>query len=144
MVQFSASYSKKVCDDSRDQLICATNGVTYLNLCELYRAKKVDFYIEPEHRGTCLCSAAEKFDWDPICGTDTDSYANYCEYQKAKTYNLNLQIRHRDLCNEFLKREVLSYRELQKLAKWKSFMPKELYDDFIKRPVYPEPGMLMD
>ncbi|XP_047988769.1 uncharacterized protein LOC125228305 [Leguminivora glycinivorella] len=118
--------SKLWAEMDRDTLLCASNDVTYLNLCEFQKALDKDPTLKLIENGPCFCDPEESHEWNPVCASNGQSYANNCELSKARRLEL-LFIRHLGLCNAMLKRNTITYRELQKVKLWSSFMPHDLY-----------------
>ncbi|XP_061711670.1 uncharacterized protein LOC133520965 [Cydia pomonella] len=122
----SLEESEDECESAHDTLLCGSNDVTYLNLCEFQKALDKDPTIKIIENGACFCDPKEGHEWDPICASNGQSYANNCELEKARKTE-RLLIRHLGLCNAMLKRNTITYRELQKVKLWSSFMPKKLF-----------------
>ncbi|XP_063378609.1 serine protease inhibitor dipetalogastin-like [Cydia fagiglandana] len=128
----SLEESEDDCESAHDTLLCGSNDVTYLNLCEFQKALDKDPTIKIIENGACFCDPKEGHEWDPLCASNGQSYANNCELEKARKTE-HLSIRHLGLCNAMLKRDTITYRELQKVKLWSSFMPKKLFASLSSR-----------
>ncbi|XP_063359876.1 serine protease inhibitor dipetalogastin-like [Cydia amplana] len=128
----SLEESEDECESAHDTLLCGSDDVTYLNLCEFQKALEKYPTIKIIENGACFCDPKEGHEWDPICASNGQSYANNCELEKARKSE-HLSIRHLGLCNAMLKRDTITYRDLQKVKLWSSFMPKKLFASLSSR-----------
>ncbi|KAI5641162.1 kazal-type serine protease inhibitor domain-containing protein [Phthorimaea operculella] len=82
--------------------VCASDNVTYENLCEFEHAKienKPNLAVR--YFGECVLIVKKdtKCDhWDPICGNDYLTYKNDCHFQRARKDRPLLKIVHTGEC----------------------------------------------
>lgn len=82
--------------------VCANNGKTYRNNCELQKAACKDSDIAFAHAGTCKTGSLHCVTpiaciarYAPVCGTDGQTYSNGCYLEVARCSNPGLKMKHK-------------------------------------------------
>merc|ERR1739838_227926 len=83
-------HSQRTCP-TESKPVCGTNGVSYVNYCQLKKAWCVDNTIKMKHKRNCgeckqdcatvTVSPMRPWKSQPLCGMNDVSYDNYCIFE---------------------------------------------------------------
>ncbi|KAJ3416986.1 hypothetical protein HDV05_007468 [Chytridiales sp. JEL 0842] len=83
--------------------ICASNGITYGNECELKNAQCKDSSVTMTFRGTCevqKCTTRCPEIFRPVCGSNGVTYGNECELKNAQCLDSSITLSFQGACEE--------------------------------------------
>lgn len=87
-------------------VVCASDGNTYANACELNCATATNPRLRLEHYGQCKDSVKEAegcfcpSDYNPVCGNDGNTYPNLCSLLCQRTSNSDINIANEGACSQ--------------------------------------------